>query len=133
MISKSKILFLIFIFINNHFAIDVLVAKKKIAYKEIIKISSLQKITLKKLNKNCDPLKISDLNKYKYVSKHYINKKSVICFKDIKKYKNESVIFNFGSIEIEKDGQIVFENDKYITIKKRNGKLEKIYKNGIKQ
>ena len=62
MISKSKILFLIFIFINNLFAIDVLVAKKKIAYKEIIKISSLQKITLKKLNKNCAPLKISDLN-----------------------------------------------------------------------
>lgn len=132
MILKSKILFLIFLFVHNLFAIDVLVSKNNIAYKDIIKLSNLKIVKVEKLQKTCKALKINDLKKRKYISKHYINKKSIICLKDIKIYKKDSVIFNFGTIEIEKDGIIVYENDNYITIKKRNGKLEKIYKNGIK-
>lgn len=132
MILKSKILFLIFLFVHNLFAIDVLVSKNNIAYKEIIKLSNLKIVKVEKVQKTCKALKINDLKKRKYISKHYINKKSIICLKDIKIYKKDSVIFNFGTIEIEKDGIIVYENDNYITIKKRNGKLEKIYKNGIK-
>ncbi|MCJ8327045.1 MAG: hypothetical protein MJK08_08110 [Campylobacterales bacterium] len=132
MILKSKVLFLIFLFVHNLFAIDVLVSKNNIAYKDIIKLSNLKIVKVEKLQKTCKALKINDLKKRKYISKHYINKKSIICLKDIKIYKKDSVIFNFGTIEIEKDGIIVYENDNYITIKKRNGKLEKIYKNGIK-
>ena len=132
MILKSKILFLIFLFVHNLFAIYVLVSKNNIAYKEIIKLSNLKIVKVEKVQKTCKALKINDLKKRKYISKHYINKKSIICLKDIKIYKKDSVIFNFGTIEIEKDGIIVYENDNYITIKKRNGKLEKIYKNGIK-
>ena len=40
------------------------------------------------------------------------------------------MIFNFGNIQIEQNGEIIFQNDKYITIKKNNGKVKKIYKNG---
>ena len=132
MILKSKVLFLIFLFVHNLFAIDVLVSKNNIAYKDIIKLSNLKIVKVEKLQKTCKALKINDLKKRKYISKHYINKKSINSLKDIKIYKKDSVIFNFGTIEIEKDGIIVYENDNYITIKKRNGKLEKIYKNGIK-
>ena len=37
---------------------------------------------------------------------------------------------NGKTLEIEKKGKIVFENDQFIRIKKDNGKIEKIYKDG---
>lgn len=50
--------------------------------------------------------------------------------KDLDKDKNNSVLFNFGSIQIERPGKIIFENDEYIRIKREDGQVEKIYKDG---
>ena len=50
--------------------------------------------------------------------------------KDVKKYENESVIFNFGGVEIEKKGKVIYENDDFIRIKNLDGTIEQIYKDG---
>jgi hypothetical protein len=121
---------LISLFIVDLFALDVLVSKKALNFEEKIKTSSLRIMKIKQLTKACVPLRLAHLNKKDYVSTHYINKNSIICLKDVKKYKKESVVFNFGLLEIEKKGKIIFENDKFIRIKKSNGKIEKIYKDG---
>jgi hypothetical protein len=68
------------------FALDVLVVKEKIKYKEKI---SVKKLTLKKAGKiyrHCKPVKLSDLNKAPYIAKHYMSKGSIVCHKDIKRY-----------------------------------------------
>lgn len=126
-----KIFFLFFClgFINL-LAIDVLVTKERIKFNERI---SVKKLTSKKTNKiyrHCVPIKLNDLNEAVYISKHYISKGSILCEKDIKKYEKNSIVFNFGSLEIEKDGKVINDTKKYIKIKKPNGKVEKIYKDG---
>lgn len=131
MILKFKFFLFLILFVNNIFAIDVLVPKNNIAYKEKISISNLKKMKVTKVLSSCLPLTLKSIKNTVYIAKHYIKKNTVICLDDVKAYKNKSVIFNFGSIEIEKHGEIIFENNRYITIKKRNGKLEKIYKNGF--
>lgn len=131
MTLKFKLLLLCIFLTSNLFSAKILSAKIKIQYKELISTSSLKYITLDKLPNRCNPLLLEHLDQNKYIAKHYIKKGSILCLEDVKVYKKESVLFNFGNIQIEKDGKVIFENDKYITIKKRNGKIEKIYKNGI--
>ena len=59
-----------------------------------------------------------------------INKNTIICSKDVKKYENESIIFNFGGVQIEKKGKVIFENKDFIRIKNIDGTIEQIYKDG---
>ena len=92
--------------------------------------SKIKLINVTSINKACKPLKLNELKKNEYVTKHYINKNSILCQRNLKEYKKESVIFSFGSIEIEKNGKVINENQKYIIIKNENGKREKIYKDG---
>ncbi|PHO09998.1 hypothetical protein CPG37_06560 [Malaciobacter canalis] len=120
---------LIFMFLNAN-AIDVLVAKKAIHYKSIVDPSDLMLRKVDSVEKYCKPLKLADLNNKKYEALHYIRKSSVICTKDVKPYKKEAVVFKFGALEIEKRGEIIFQNDEYIRIKRSDGKIEKIYKDG---
>jgi hypothetical protein len=90
-------------------------------------------LTLKKAGKiyrHCKPVKLSDLNKAPYIAKHYMSKGSIVCHKDIKRYEKSSILFDFGTLEIEKDGKVINNTNKYIKIKKPNGKVEKIYKDG---
>ena len=133
MTLKFKFLLLCIFLTSNLFSSKILSAKVKIQYKELININSLLLINVNKLPKRCNPLLFKHVENNKYIAKHYIKKGSIICLEDVKAYKKQSVLFNFGNIQIEKDGKVIFENDKYITIKKRNGKIEKIYKNGINQ
>lgn len=112
------------------FAINVLVSKEAINFEE--KIDST-KVTLKNvnsLNKSCEPLKLTDLENDEYITTHYINKNTIICEKDVKKYTNEGVVFNFGGVEIEKKGKVIFENNDFIRIKNVDGTIEQIYKDG---
>jgi hypothetical protein len=50
--------------------------------------------------------------------------------KDVKKSDNESIIFNFGGVKIEKKGKIIYENKDFIRIKNIDGTIEQIYKDG---
>ena len=115
---------------SNLFAIDVLVAKEKIKFKERLQTKKLMRKKASKIYRHCVPVKLEDLNKTQYLAKHHIPKGSIICTKDIKKYEKSSILFDFGSIEIEKDGKIIRDTKKYIKIKKPDGKVEKIYKDG---
>ncbi|MGB5792767.1 hypothetical protein [Poseidonibacter sp.] len=121
---------LITLFSLNAFALKVLVSKESINYEEKLKTSDVKMINIQSLVKACNPLTLKQLSNNEYVTTHYINKDSVICLKDVKIYKKESVIFRFGLLEIEKKGKVIFENDKFIRIKKDDGTIEKIYKDG---
>ena len=125
-----KLSCLIIFLTTNVFAISVLVSKEAIGFEQTIKTSKLRLMTIPSLKKACVPLTLKQVQNNKYTSTHYINKNSILCEKDVKVYKYESVIFNFGGLEIEKKGKLVYENDKFIRIKKENGKIEKIYKDG---
>jgi len=130
LILKFKILLLL-LCLTNAFSIEVLIANKKINYHAKILKSDLHVSEVFKLTKRCIPLKYEDLKNNKYIAKHFINKNSVLCLSSVTSFKKNAIIFNFGNIQIEENGKVVFENEKYITIKQNNGKLKKIYKNGI--
>ncbi len=111
-------------------AIDVVVAKYDLQYQQQITYKNIILNDFKSIKKNCIPLVFKDLKKNKFITKHFIKKNMIICKKDIKLYKKNTILFDFGSIEIEKNGKIIYENNKLIKIKHDNGKIEKIYKDG---
>lgn len=83
-----------------------------------------------KVKRTCVPIELKDLEGKVYFAKHFIRRGFIVCTKALEELKNNSVLFKFGNIEIEKHGTILYENDKFITIRKANGKTEKIYKDG---
>ena len=116
--------------VSQLFSIDVLVAKEKIKYKAKVKLSNLRLKKVKGVRNSCIPITINGLGNDHYITKHFINAGTIICEKDIKIYERNTVVFNFGNIEIEKEGKLIGETKRYIRIKKPNGRIEKIYKNG---
>ncbi len=129
---RLKSLLLVSLFSLNLYSIEVIITTSKINFKEIISSSKLTVSNVEKVKKFCIPMKVSDFTKKKFIAKRYLKKGTVLCAKDVQDYdKNkESVVFNFGSIQIERPGKVIFENDKYIKIRKLDGKIEKIYKDG---
>lgn len=123
-------LFLCFFSFSFANAMAVLVAKEPIMYEEKLNPSKLKLINVSSIKKACIPLTLAQLQNNEYKTTHYINRNSIICQKDVETYKDEAVLFNFGSIQIEKKGKIIYENDKFIRIKKADGSVEKIYKDG---
>ncbi len=126
---KHKVLILL-LSLSSLNAITVVVAKKQIAYEEKLVPSSLEVKSVNKINKNCIPVTLQNIKDNNYITTHFINVGSIICKRDIQVAKNNSITFKFGNIEIETPGKIIFENDEYIKIKKSNGSVEKIYKDG---
>lgn len=110
-------------------AASLLVAKNEIGYNEKVLITDLMAKNVSQPN-HCIPLTLTDLNNDTYVTLHFILKGSILCHNDVKVYKKESVVFDFGSLQIEKNGKVIYENDEYIRIKRDDGKIEKIYKDG---
>jgi len=108
----------------------VLVSKMNIEYKESItkRNTLLKQIQSSKLR--CTPFYYKNMKNTHFVASHYISSGKVICKKDLKILKSSNIKFNFGNIEIEQSGKIIYETDNYIKFKKSNGKIEKIYKNG---
>jgi flagella basal body P-ring formation protein FlgA len=125
-----KLSFIVFLLNINLFAINVLVSKKTIAFEEKIDISQVEVKEMSEINKFCIPLKMTDIQESNYISTHHINKNTVICMKDVKKSENESIVFNFGGLKIEKKGKIIYENKDFIRIKNADGTIEQIYKDG---
>ncbi len=127
---KLKCFILLFLFTVNAYAINVLVAKEAIPYNTKITIKHLTVKNVPKVRKSCTPVTLKKLESQAFRTSHYINKGFILCEKSLKNYKNETVLFDFGSIQIEKSGRVLNETDEYIIIKKANGKTEKIYKDG---
>ncbi len=127
LILKLSFVFLLNV---NLFAISVLVSKKSISFEEKLDSSKVTVQNVTEINKSCIPLKLSELQNTEYITTHHINKNTIICTKDVKKYENESIIFNFGGVKIEKKGKVIYENKDFIRIKNNDGTIEQIYKDG---
>lgn len=125
-----KLSILVFLLNINLFAVSVLVSKVAINFEEKLDSSKVVAQNVAEINKSCTPLTLSQLQNEDYVSTHYINKNTIICIKDVKKYENESVIFNFGGVKIEKKAKVIYENNDFIRIKNIDGTIEQIYKDG---
>jgi len=130
--DKSLILklSLLFFLIVNAQAVTVLISKEAINYEEKLTVKKLRIINVPNIKKACQPLSFNQIKTNEYITTHYINKNSIICKKDVKVYQDNSIIFNFGNFQIEKKGKIIFENAQFIRIKKEDGTIEKIYKDG---
>lgn len=126
--SKHRILFFLFLPIVL-FGQNILSAKKNINYKEVIKLEDVEEITSSE-KLNCVPMNIEEFKTKKFIAKHYIAKSSVICKKSIEEYKKEAILFDFGSFQIETEGKVIFENNEFVRIKKSDGSIEKIFKDG---
>ncbi len=125
-----KLSFLSFLLSVNLFAVSVLVSTQAINYEEKLDSSKVKLQNVSEVNKYCIPLKLSELQNGDYITTHYINQNTIICTKDVKKYENESVVFDFGGVKIEKKGKIIYENNEFIRIKNIDGTIEQIYKDG---
>jgi len=125
-----KLSFFFFFLYINSFAISVLISKESINFEEKIDSSKLRLQNISELTKSCIPLKLNEIQNEEYISTHYINKNSIICHKDVKKYKDNGIVFNFGGVKIEKKGKIIYENSEFIRIKNLDGTIEQIYKDG---
>lgn len=130
---RLKSLFILVLVSLNLYSIEVVVTNTKVNYKEKIDLNKLSSANVLSVKKFCIPITIKDLEANKYIAKRYLKRGTILCTKDIEEFSKKSVLFDFGTIEIEKEGKIIFENDKYIKIKKPNGKIEKIYKDGSLQ
>ncbi|WP_417326503.1 hypothetical protein [Halarcobacter sp.] len=130
MLRLSSLLIFITIFTSNLFAINVVVTKGDVHFNEFITLDMVSLGKVQNVKRHCIPTTIDDFKTKKLQATHYMKKGYVICQDDVKEFNEKSVLFNFGSIEIEKNGKIIFENDDYIRIKKSNGDIEKIYKDG---
>ncbi len=128
----KRFVLLFLLLVNFSYAAQkVLLVKRNIQFKEFIALDDVvEKNTYKALNRNCTPLKKDELADGQYIATHYIRRNSIICTKDVEKYVRRSVKFNFGSFEIEKVGEVIQETKDFVKIKTREGKVEKIYKDG---
>jgi len=130
MLRLSSLVIVLIIFSSKLFAINVVVAKQNINFNEFITTQMVMPSRVTSVKRHCVPATLDDFKNKKLQATHYMKKGYVICKDDIKEADKKSVLFNFGPIEIEKHGKIIFENDDYIRIKKSNGDIEKIYKDG---
>ncbi len=70
------------------------------------------------------------LNENKYLARHFIRKGRAICERNVIVPESNVVRFQFGNLEIEKEGKVIRETDRYIKIKNLDGTINKIYKDG---
>ena len=125
-----KLSFIVFLLNINLFAISVLVSKIAINFEEKLDSTKVVVQNVDEISKSCIPLTLSQLQNKEYLTTHYINRNTIICIKDVKKSENESIIFNFGGLKIEKKGKIISENKDFIRFKNVDGTIEQIYKDG---
>lgn len=127
---RLRSLFVLFFLSLNLYSIEVVVTNTIINYKEKVDIKKLSSANVLSVKKFCIPITIQDLETKKFMAKRYLRKGTILCTNDIEEFSKNSVLFNFGTIQIEKEGKVIFENNEYIRIKKPDGKIEKIYKDG---
>jgi hypothetical protein len=105
-------------------------ASKNIKYKEKIEPSYVHLEYINNLKRSCSLVTKDDIDKKIYRAKVFLKKGRVICKKDIYIAQKNRLIFNFGSIEIEKDGKLIKETKDYLRIRNIDGKIDKLYKDG---
>jgi len=106
------------------------ISVKSINWKEKITPSNVKIIKKNNTFKCKKYLDIDILKKNKYRAKHYVLKNKALCFEDVYVQSDKKIKFNFGFLEIEKDGELIKETSDYIKIKNVDGTMTKIYKNG---
>ena len=112
------------------FGESIMVSNKDIKYKEYLNYENLYETqTDKKVL--CKKFDEEQLLYQKYYGSRYIVKNTPICDKDLEIAKDHKIRFDFGTIEIERDGEFLGETDKYIRVKKPDGTVEKIDKGGL--
>ena len=108
------------------------IAKKSIKYKEkifsydVVFVPESKKYSCKKY------IDINLLKQNRYYAKSFLRKGKPICLRNVTVPTENSVKFKFGNLEIEQEGIILNETDKYIKIKNLDGTINKIYKDGRK-
>lgn len=126
-----KIFVFSFLFFGLTFASSIQVvpvATKDINWKEQLNLSNIKLYQVNEKIKCKSYLDIGTLKSKRYRASHYILKNRPICKDDAYIPKSNKIKFNFGSIVIEKEGEVIRETDSYIKIKNLDGKIEKIYK-----
>ncbi|MCK5111551.1 MAG: hypothetical protein KAQ94_08525 [Arcobacteraceae bacterium] len=114
-------------------SIEVIKASKNIKFKDKIIKSDIyiDNVDFNKVKRFCKPITKEDLSTNEYRAKIHIKRDNIICKKDLYKLKKiNKVLFNFGSIQIERSGKIIRETKEYIRLRDDNGEIQKIYKDG---
>lgn len=106
------------------------VTNKIINYKSKIYSSYVRLLEINDKYSCKEYIDIKLLKQNKYYAKHYLGKNKPLCKNSVFLPISNRIKFKFGNLEIEKDGEIIRETDKYIKIKTTDGKMEKIYKDG---
>lgn len=122
----------VFLIWTNLFSQDVFVAKTNISFKQTVTKNDFNIISVdpKEIPRTCEVFPISQIDLQRYVTTKYIRQGSVICSKDLALFDSKEVVFDFGSLEIKTDGEIINETNESITIKKYDGSVVKIFKDG---
>jgi hypothetical protein len=125
-----KKLFLFTILISFLYADVALVSTKDLKFKQKLDYGDLK---LQYFDKKitCTMFDKQKLLNEQYQTIRYIPKNKPICNKDVKKVIDHKVRVDFGNIVIEKDGEFIGETKDYIKIKKSDGTVERINKNGM--
>lgn len=119
-----------YLLIINFLCADVvLVSVKDIKYKQLIDYGDLRKTYIDKKIR-CTMFDKNKLLDTQYRAKRYILKGKPICNKDVEIATRDKIKFDFGNIEIERDGKVIGETKQYIKVKNSDGSVDKIYKNG---
>lgn len=105
-------------------------ANKSIKYHSKIYSNNVRSVPVNEKYKCRKYIDTIPLKENKYFALHYIPKNRAICAKDVYIPKSNIIKFKFGNLEIEREGTILKETNKYIRVKNTDGTIEKIYKNG---
>ncbi|MEA3383266.1 MAG: hypothetical protein U9Q20_01130 [Campylobacterota bacterium] len=127
-----KYLVLLTVFVISLSADDKLVpvSVKSINWKEKITSSNVNLVKTSEKYKCKKYLDIDILKENRYRAKHYILKNRALCKENVFVQSDKKIRFNFGFVEIEKEGELIKETDQYIKIKNLDGTITKIYKDG---
>lgn len=107
----------------------ILVSTKNIKFKQNLDYGEL-KLEYTEDKIHCNMFDKQKLLNGTYQALRYIPKNKPICDKDVKQVIQHRVSANFGNIVIERDGEYLGETKTYIKIKKTDGSVERINKDG---
>ena len=124
-----KTISLVVLLLSSLLADVVLVSTKDTAFKQNLDYGDL-KLSYIDEKVHCKMFDKQKLLNETYQAIRYIPKGKPICEKDVKKVIEHKVEFNFGNIQIIKDGEYLGETKEYIKIKNTDGSVDRIYKDG---
>ncbi len=118
-------------------SVEVVRAAENIKYKALISKSNvfIDSVDKKDIKSYCQPVLKKDIITYSSYAKSHIKKGDILCKRNIhhvNKKDQEKILFNFGAIQIEKNGKVIRETKDYIKIRNSQGDIEKIYKSGTR-